>query len=90
VLWTGRFEKFLEMLFGRLSLALEVMFDSRHTVLIGVTGSLVATAVVSYHGEAMGLPHLSLLATLSTFPSALDGGLGGCDSTTISDRFRVA
>jgi hypothetical protein len=38
----------------------------------------------------MGSPLLPLLAALSTFPGALDGGLGGCGPTNISRRSHVA
>jgi hypothetical protein len=88
VVQIGHFKKFLKMIFGRLSLALEVMFSSRYTLLNGVVGFLVATA--GYYGDVMGSPLLSLLATLSAVPSTLDSGLGGCSSATISSRFSVA
>jgi hypothetical protein len=86
----GYFEKLLEMIFGRPSLALEVVFGGRYTLLIGVTGSLVATTVVGYCGDVMGSLLLPLLAALSAFPGALDGILGGCGSATISGHFRIA
>jgi hypothetical protein len=90
VVQIGHFEKFLQMIFGHLSLALEVMFSSRYTLLNGVVGSLVATAIASYYGNVMGSPLLSLLAAFSAVPSTLDSGLGGCSSATINSRFSVA
>jgi hypothetical protein len=84
------FEKFLKMIFGHPSLAIEVMFGSRYTLLNRVVGSLVATAIAGYYGDVMGSPLLPLLAALSAIPSTLDSGLGGCSSATISSCFSVA
>jgi hypothetical protein len=90
VVRTGRFEKFLEMIFGRPSLALEVTFGSRYTLLTGVTDFLVVNTVVGYYGNMTGSPLLPLLVALSTFSGALGGGLGGYGSATVSSHFRVA
>jgi hypothetical protein len=90
VVQTGRFEKFLEMIFGQSGLALKIAFGSHYILLIRVAGSLVATAIAGYYGDAMRSPLLPLLAALSAFPGALGGALGGCGSATISTRCCVA
>jgi hypothetical protein len=90
VVRTGHFEKFLEMIIGRPSLALEVTLGSRYALLIGVVGCLVAATIASYYGDVMGSPLLPLLAALSSIPGAFDGGLGGCGSATFSGRFCIA
>jgi hypothetical protein len=65
VVRTGHFEKFLKMIFGRLSLALEVTFGSCHTLLTGITGFLITDAIAGFYGDATGhhscpfLPHLA-------------------------------
>jgi hypothetical protein len=78
------------MIFGRSGLALEVAFNSHYALLIGVAGSLIAAAIAGYYGHAIGSPLVPLLATLSAFPGALDSGLGGCGSATISSRYYAA
>jgi hypothetical protein len=85
-MWTGHFEKFLEVIFGWPSLPLEVAFGSRHELLTGVADFLIVVAVAGHNRNATGLALLPLLATLSAFPSTFDGGLGGCGSTTVGDR----
>jgi hypothetical protein len=85
----GRFKKFLKVVFGRSSLPLEVVFDGRYELLAGVVGSLIAVVVIGHYGNAMGSALLPLFATLSTFPGAFDGGLGGRGSTTVGDLSRV-
>jgi hypothetical protein len=50
----GRFKKFLKVVFGRLSLLLEVMFDSRYELLTRVVGSLIAIAIAGHYGNATG------------------------------------
>jgi hypothetical protein len=86
----GHFEKFLEMIFGLLSLALEVMLGSHYALLFGVADFLIVDAVAGYYGDVMALSLLPLLATLSTFPGAHGSGLGGYGSATIIGRFHVA
>jgi hypothetical protein len=54
VVWTDHFKKFLKMIFGRLSLLLEVSFGSRYTVLVGVAGFLITTFVPGCYGDVMG------------------------------------
>jgi hypothetical protein len=49
-MWVGRFEKLLEMIFGRPPLVFEVTFDRRYTLITGVTGSLVVAAVATVAG----------------------------------------
>jgi hypothetical protein len=90
VVQAGRFEKLLKMIFWRPSLALDVAFSSRYTLLAGVASSLITAAIAGYYGDAMGSPLLHFLTTLSAFPSALDGGLGGCSSATINGHIRAA
>jgi hypothetical protein len=87
VVRTGSIEKFLEMNFGRAGLALEIAFGSFYVLLARVTSSLTTAAVAGYYGDVMGLPLLPLIATLTAYPRALDGG---CGSATISDRCGVA
>jgi hypothetical protein len=77
VMRTGRFKKFLEVIFGRPGLSLETAFGSYYELLTGVTGFLIAITVIGHYGNATGSALLSLLATLSAFPGAFDGGLGG-------------
>jgi hypothetical protein len=86
VVRTGRFEKFPEMIFGRSSLALEVAFDSRYALLTGVISFLITDK----YGDMTRSLLLPLLATLSTFPGALGGGLGGYGLIIVSAHFRVA
>jgi hypothetical protein len=85
----GHFKKFLKVIFRRPSLSLEMAFDSHHELLAGVTGFLNAVAITGHYGNATGLAFLSLLATLSAFPVAFDGGLGGCGPTIVGSRSRV-
>jgi hypothetical protein len=89
VMQIGRFKKFLEVVFGRPSLPLEFAFGSRYEPLAGVVGFHTIVAVVGHYGDAMGSTLLTLLASLSTFPGAFDGGLGRHGSATSSDHFRV-
>jgi hypothetical protein len=86
----GRFKKFLKMIFGWPRLVLEVMFGSRYTLLTRVAGFLIATTVAGYYGDTTGLPLLPFLATLGTFRSTLNGGLGWCGSATAGGHFCVA
>jgi hypothetical protein len=88
--WTGPFEKFLEIIFGQQSLALGVVFDSRCAVLTRVTDFLIADTVAGYYGDATGLPLLPLLTALSTIHCTHGCGLGGYDSPTVSGRFHIA
>jgi hypothetical protein len=92
VVWAGHFKKFLEMIFGRPHLAFEVMFGRRYTLLAEVANSLVIAVIATiadYYGDVMGSPLLPFLATLSAFPSTLNGGLGWYGSATAGSRFRV-
>jgi hypothetical protein len=84
-MWKSCFKKFLEVIFRRPILSLEMAFDNRYELLAGVTGFLIAITVTSHHGNAMGSTLLSLLATLSAFP----GGLGGYDQTIIGSRSHI-
>jgi hypothetical protein len=74
---TGRIKKFLEVVYGRPSLPLEVTFDNRYEPLAGAIGFLTTIVVAGHYGNAMWSVLLPLLATLSTFLGALYGGLGG-------------
>jgi hypothetical protein len=56
VVWVGRFEKFLEMIFGRSCLAFEVAFGCHYALLTGVTGFLIATAIAFHYGDATESP----------------------------------
>jgi hypothetical protein len=78
-MWTCRFKKFLEVVFERLSLPLEVVFDSRYESLAGVVAFCPAAAVAGHYGKAACSTLLPLLATLGAFPGAFNGALGGRD-----------
>jgi hypothetical protein len=86
---TSRFKKFLEVIFGRLSLSLEMAFDSRYELLAGITGFLIVITIMGHHCNAIGSALLSLLATLSTFPGAFDGGIGGCSTAIVGSRSHI-
>jgi hypothetical protein len=90
VVWVGHFEKFLEMMFGRPHLALELVFGSRYALLAGVTGFFVIAAIAFYYSDTLGSPLLPFLDTLGAFPSSLDGALCCCSSATSGGCFRVA
>jgi hypothetical protein len=77
------------VIFGRLSLSLEVAFGSRYKLITRVVGSLIAVAVVGHYGNTTGSALLPLFAALSAFPSAFDDGLGGHELTTIGGRSYV-
>jgi hypothetical protein len=91
VMQTGRFKKFLELVFGWPSLPLEVTFGSRCKPLAGVIGllAIVVVAVASHHGTMMGSALLPLLAALSAFPGAFDGGLSGHCPAIAGGRFHI-
>jgi hypothetical protein len=75
--WEGRFEKFLEMIFGRPHLAFEVVFGSLYAFLAGVAYFFIIAAVAGYYSDTSGLPLLPFLTALGTFPSALMVALVG-------------
>jgi hypothetical protein len=83
-------EKFLEMIFGWSCLALEVAFSCRYALLTRVTDFLIATTIADHYGYVMGLSLWPFLATLGTFPDALNGGLGWCGLVIISCHACVA
>jgi hypothetical protein len=85
----AHFEKFLEDIFLWPHLGPEVAFSSRYALLARVTDFFITTVVAGYYGGAMGLLLLPFLATLGTFPGALNG-LGWCNSATSSGHIRVA
>jgi hypothetical protein len=87
---TGCLKKLLKVVFGRPSLPLEVSFDSRYELLIGVVSFLIVVAVASHYGNVMGSTLLPLLAALSAFPGTFDGGLGGCGPATIGGCSRIS
>jgi hypothetical protein len=78
VIQTCHFKKLLKEIFGPPILSLKIAFDSRHELLAGVTGFLIAIAVAGHYDNAMGSVLLSLLDALRAFLGAFDGGLGGC------------
>jgi hypothetical protein len=90
VILAGYFEKFLEMIFGRPSLPLEVTLDSCYELFIGVTGFLIVITTAGCYGDAMGSPLLPLLTTLNAFSGTFDGGFGGRGPATVGRRSRVA
>jgi hypothetical protein len=77
------------VVFGRLSLLLEVAFDSHYKLITRVIGSLIAVVVAGHHGNAIGSTLLPLLAAFSAFSGAFGSGLGGHGPTTIGDRSHV-
>jgi hypothetical protein len=86
---TSRYKKFLEVIFGRLSLSLEMAFDSRYELLAGITSFLIVITIMGHHCNATGSALLSLLATLSTFPGAFDGDIGGCGTAIVGSRSHI-
>jgi hypothetical protein len=87
---TGCFKKFLEVVFGRLSLSLEVTLGSRYEPLTGGIGFLTAVIVAGHYGNVMGSVLLLLLAARSTFHGAFDGGLDGRSPATAGGRSCVS
>jgi hypothetical protein len=83
-------EKFLKMIFGWPCLALEVTFGCHYALLIGVAGFLITAAIAGHYGDATGSSFQPFLATVGTFPGALNGGLGWCSSIIISGHARIA
>jgi hypothetical protein len=81
---TCLFKKFLEVIFGRPCLSLEVVFGSCHKIPAGVTGFLITVAVAGHYDSTMGSALLSLLATLSIFPGTFDGILGGAAQPSLA------
>jgi hypothetical protein len=90
VILVGHFKKFLEMIFGRPSLPLEVALDNRYELLTGVTGFLIIITTAGCYGDMMGSPLLPLLATHNAFSGTSDGGFSGRGLATIGRRSRVA
>jgi hypothetical protein len=88
-MWIGCFKKFLEMVFRRLSLPLEVTFSSRYELLAGVVGFLIVIAVAGLYGNVAGSVLLPLLAALSAFPGTFDSGLGGHGPAMFGGRSRI-
>jgi hypothetical protein len=78
VVWTGCFEKFLEMVHRQPNLVLQITFGGSDILLARVVGFLIITVIAGQNSDALGVPLLPLLMTLATLPSALDGGLGWC------------
>jgi hypothetical protein len=88
-MWTGYFKKFLELVFGRLVLPLEIAFDSRYELLTGVVGFLPTIAIANHYSEMMWSVLLPLLSTLSALSSAFDSGLSGRSPAAADGRFHV-
>jgi hypothetical protein len=82
---TCRFKKFLEVVFGRPCLPLEVAIGSHYELLTGVVGSLIA----GHYGNTTVSTLLPLFAALSAFPGSFHGGLGGHGLTTIGGSSHV-
>jgi hypothetical protein len=90
VMWTCRFKKFHQVVFGRPSLPLEVTFGSCYEPLAGAVGFHTAVAIAGQYGNASGSALLPLRATLSAFPGAFVSGIGGRSPATASDCSRVS
>jgi hypothetical protein len=67
VVQTCHFEKFLQLIFARLSLALEVTFGSYYALLTGVTSFLVIATIAGYYVDAMGSLLLPFFLPLARF-----------------------
>jgi hypothetical protein len=67
VIQTGRFATFLKIIFGQLSLPLEVELGSRYTLLIRVIGFLIAAATIGCYDDMMGSLFLPFLPPLMPF-----------------------
>jgi hypothetical protein len=87
VVWTDRFEKFLDMVLQLPCFMLEIMFDGRDILLTGVVSFLIVAIIVCRNSVALVLP---LPTALSAFPSTLDGGLGSCFSTAAGSCYHIA
>jgi hypothetical protein len=79
-MWTSQFKKFLDMIFGRLSLSLEVAFDSCYELVAGVVVFLIAVPITGHHGNVTGPALLSLLPTLSAFVGGWVGAARPCNT----------
>jgi hypothetical protein len=90
VVWAGHFEKFIEMVLRLLCLVLEITFDGRDILLAKIVSFLITVAIADHNGDVSGAPLLPLLAVVGVLPSALDGGLGWCDSAAAGVLFHVA
>jgi hypothetical protein len=77
VVQIGHSEKFLEMIFGRLSLALEVTFRSRYALLANVVGFLIIVVIAGYYGDMMGHRFCPFLLPLAPFRVPLAVALVG-------------
>jgi hypothetical protein len=82
VMWIGCFKEFLKVVFGHLSLSLEVTFGIGYELLTGVVSSLIVVAVAGHYGNVTGSALLPLFVALNAF----DGGFRGCGLTTIGGR----
>jgi hypothetical protein len=82
----GCFEKFLKMVLRLSCLALVVTLGSCD-ILVGVVCFLVIVVAAGSDCNPPEAPLLPLLAALSTFLSAFDGGFGWCGSVAADGRF---
>jgi hypothetical protein len=88
--WTGRFKKFLEIVFWLSRLALEISLSGHDILLGGVIHFLVIVVVTGSDCDPSGEPLLPLFAALGSFLGALACGFGRCCPTTVGDHFPIA
>jgi hypothetical protein len=85
IVQTGRFEKFLEMVFWLLRLALEVALNGRDILFFRAVRFLVIVVIASSNYGPSGAPLLPLLPPLSPSLARLSEALNG-----VGDRFLIA
>jgi hypothetical protein len=76
MVWTGRFEKLLEVISGLSHLVLEIMLDSRNVFLVGVVCLLVVIIIAASNSDPLGAPLLPLFTALGASLTAFPGGFG--------------
>jgi hypothetical protein len=74
---TCRFAKLLKIIFGQLSLPLEVVLSSRYTLLARVVGFLIAVATIGCYDDMMGSLFDPFLPPLMPFLAPLMVALVG-------------
>jgi hypothetical protein len=84
--WTGRFEKFLKMVFQLLRLVLEIALSGHDVLIIGVVHFLVVVIATGSDCDPSGVSLLSHLAALSAFA----GGFGRRCPAVTGDNFPIA
>jgi hypothetical protein len=87
--WTGRFERFLEIVFWLPRLELEIALGGRNILVVGAVHFLIIIVTTGSDCDPSGVPLLPLLAALSAFLSAFVGGFGWRLPAATGDRFPI-